>query len=112
MDGLKLQDWSLIAIPGGVQVLTLLEYLPKFSWAGWRWAKFLVEADQPPRAILIGHEGCRGYKHLFAPGAPDARITGDLRRVATGLQERYPRLRVEVYFAHTDAQGHLVFDPA
>ena len=37
IDGLKLEDYSLIAVPGGVQVLTLLDFLPKFSWAGWRW---------------------------------------------------------------------------
>ena len=31
--GLKLENYSLLAIPGGVQILTLVDYLPKFSWA-------------------------------------------------------------------------------
>ena len=112
VDGLNLEDYSLIAIPGGVQVLTLLDYLPKFSWAGWRWAKFLVDADEPARAILIGHEDCRWYKYLFAPKSSKERITSDLRRAAEELHERFPRLRVELYFARTDAHGHIVFDPA
>ena len=109
-EGLKLQNYSLIAIPGGVQVLTLMDYSPKFSWAGWRWTKFLVDADQPPRIILIGHEECRWYKHLF-PGSPKEKITGDLERGRSSLQERFPKVRVDLYYAHTDAQGHLLFDP-
>src|SRR5438067_9178462 len=47
VEGLKLENYSLLAIPGGIQVLNLLEYLPKFAWAGWRWTKFLVDADHP-----------------------------------------------------------------
>ena len=112
VEGLKLEDYSLIAIPGGIQVLTLLDFLPKFSWAAWRWAKFLVDADQPPRIVLIGHENCRWYKHLFAPGASRERITADLRRAAKDLQERFPKVRVELYFARTDGDGHVVFEPA
>jgi len=110
-DGLKLDDYSLIAVPGGVQVLTLLDYLPKFSWAVWRWTKFLVDADEPPRVILIGHEGCRWYKHLY-PSAGIERIADDLRRAAKGVQERFPRVRVELYLALTDKDGHIVFEPA
>ena len=35
--GLNLSsNYDLLVIPGGPQCLTLVEYLPKFSWAGWR----------------------------------------------------------------------------
>ena len=111
MEGLKLENYSLIAVPGGVQVLTLLDYLPKFSWAAWRWTKFLVDADEPPRVVLIGHEDCRWYKHLFPVGGSNERIAADLRRAAKGIEGRFPRVRVELYVARTDPQGHLVFDP-
>ena len=107
VDGLKLEDYSLIAIPGGVQVLTLLDYLPKFSWAGWRWAKFLIDADHPPRAVLIGHEDCRWYKHLFRG---HEKIKSDLDRAARELKERFPAMRVELYMARTDPQGHILFE--
>ena len=112
VEGLKLTNYSLIAIPGGVQVLTLLDYLPKFSWAGWRWTKFLVGADRPPRVILIGHQDCRWYQHLFPAGSSQERITADLKRAGQSLEERFPKVRVELYFARTDPQGHIVFDPA
>lgn len=117
VEGLKLEDYSLVAVPGGVQVLTLLDYLPKFSWAAWRWMKFLVDADTPPRIVLIGHEDCRWYKHMFPiggmrSGGNNDRISGDLRRVANSVQGRFPKVRVELYLARTDAEGHVVFDSA
>jgi serine/threonine protein kinase len=44
--------------------MVLLDYLPKFAWAGWRWTKFLVDADRPPRIVLIGHEDCaKAHQH-------------------------------------------------
>jgi len=111
--GLKLENYSLLAIPGGVQILTLVDYLPKFSWAGWRWTKFLVDADHPPRVILIGHEECRWYKHLLwtSAASSEPKITGDLQSARLSLQERFPKVRVELYYARTDAEGHVVFEP-
>lgn len=108
VDGLKLEDYSLIAIPGGVQVLMMADYLPKFAWAGWRWAKFLVDADRPPRLVLIAHEDCRWYKHLWSQGGP--RIADDLKRARSRFQERFPKTRVELYYARLDAEGHVVFE--
>jgi hypothetical protein len=110
--GLQLEDYSLIAIPGGVQVLTLTDYLPKFSWATSRWAKFLVDADRPPRLVLIGHQDCRWYQSLrFWESGPalDQRIAADLRRAGESVQQRFPKVRVELYFARTDPQGHVEF---
>jgi hypothetical protein len=41
--GLNLnENYDLLVIPGGPQCLTLVEYLPKFSWASWKWFRFLV----------------------------------------------------------------------
>ena len=110
-EGLKLENYSLIAIPGGLQALTLLDHLPKFAWAGWRWTKFLVDADEPPRIVLIGHEQCRWYQHLFpAPNqTSDAHIASDLSKVRQSLLDRFPKLRVDLYFAHLDPQGHVIF---
>ena len=112
VEGLKLENYSLIAIPGGVQVLTLVEDVPKFAWAGWRWAKFLVEADQPPRLVLIGHEECRWYKHLLLASGNSAyqQITDDLRRARQSLQARFAKIRVELYYARIDPEGHVVFE--
>jgi hypothetical protein len=109
-DGLGLPRYTLIAVPGGVHALTLTEYLPKFSWAGWRWVTFLENLFQPPRVILIGHEDCRWYKdarfhHLH--GGADGTQHADLRRVRAEVQARFPRMAVETWFARlegTEAQ--------
>jgi hypothetical protein len=112
VEGLKLENYSLLAIPGGVHAMVLMDYLPKFNWAGWRWTKFLVDADSPPRIVLIGHEDCRWYKHLFPVHhqTPQEHITGDLRRARQVLAERFPKVRVDLYYAHLDPQGHVLFE--
>ena len=112
VDGLRLRKYSLLAVPGGVQALTLLDYLPKFSWAGWRWAKFLVDLEKPPRVILIGHEECAWYRDLrFWARTRSTReaIVADLRQVAHEAAERFPGARIETYYASTSA-GQVLFE--
>jgi len=111
-EGLGLTRYSVIAVPGGAQAMTLTDYLPKFAWAGWRWAKFLVDADQPPRIILLGHEQCRWYKDLrfWDTRRPlKERILGDLERTRESILERFPKTRVDLYYARLDG-GRVVFD--
>jgi len=110
--GLGLRHYGLLAVPGGVQSLTLSEVLPKFAWAGWRWVKFLTDIDDIGRIVLIGHEDCRWYQR-----GPIARFVeserkrqeSDLRKSARGFQERMAETKVELYFARMD-QGKAVFD--
>jgi hypothetical protein len=100
---LGLGRYGLVAVPGGPQVLTLTDYLPKFSWAGWRWLKFLVDLARPRRIVLIAHDDCRWYRGFLHPAetAP-ARQQDDLRRVRRLLQERFDRVHVELYFARLE----------
>jgi hypothetical protein len=110
---LALDSYELIAVPGGPQFLTLLDYLPKFSWVGWRWVKFLVDVAQPKEVILIAHEDCRWYRDSrFALLAGDARgrALADLRSVRAAVIERF-RLPVRLYFARLTGQ-HVVFEVA
>ena len=112
-EGLGLRKYSLVAIPGGVQALTLLDYLPKFSWAGWRWVKFLADLEKPARVILIGHDECAWYRDLrfwSRPLSSRDRIVDDLRRTAAQVRERYPHVRVETYFASI-AGAEALFEP-
>ena len=82
--------YALLAIPGGVQTLTLLEYLPKFAWAGWRWMKFLKNLSNPERVVLITHDDCRWYLDNRFAGPADARERQirDLRGVRSAVLER------------------------
>src|SRR5512136_1026520 len=91
--GLGVKSYGLIAVPGGPQFLTLAEYLPKFSWVGWRWMKFLVDLSKPRRIILIGHDDCRWYhdSRFLRPreGVADRQLA-DLRQVRAQFAERFP----------------------
>jgi hypothetical protein len=112
-NGLGVQHYALLAAPGGVHHLTLTEYLPKFSWAGRRWVKFLADLVAPDRIILIGHDDCRWYKEtafLHLHGGSDEAQHADLRRVRAELRERFPRSAVECWFARLEG-AEARFDP-
>lgn len=106
------RNYGLLALPGGVQSLTLEKYLPKFAWSGWRHIKFLMDLDEPARIILIGHDDCRWYHR-----GPIERLAGpertrqekDLRSVAASWKTRFPNAAVEAYYA-TLQQGKANFD--
>ena len=113
--GLKLgENYDLLAIPGGPQCLTLVEYLPKFSWAGWKWFQFLVDAHNLKRLILIQHQDCGWYKelplHLHSSPEPRKRQEEDLRRARAALAKERPDLSVEVYYAGWDAANQIVIE--
>lgn len=113
--GLNLnENYDLLVIPGGPQCLTLIEYLPKFSWASWKWFRFLLEAHAPKRIILIAHEDCGWYKslpfHLHASSEPRRRQEEDLRRVRHALRKDFPDLTVELYYAGWDASDRVTIE--
>ncbi len=100
--GLGLERYGLLVVPGGAQFLTLADYLPKFSWAGWRWVKFIGEIAQPSRVVLIAHDDCLWYRQVRGRqdvAALREKQVADLRRVAEGLRERLGELPVELYYA-------------
>jgi hypothetical protein len=105
--GLGLDSYALMAVPGGPQFLTLAEYLPKFSWVGWRWMKFLVDLSKPRRVILIGHDDCRWYldaRFLHAHAGTGDRQIADLRGVRAQFADRFPSVTVETFFARLDGE--------
>jgi hypothetical protein len=112
-NGLGLEHYALIAVPGGMHALTLTEYLPKYSWAGWRWVNFVAELTQPDRVILIGHHDCRWYqdaRFLHLHGGTDDAQHGDLRRVKAEMRARVPQARVDSWFARLDGLA-ACFEP-
>jgi hypothetical protein len=113
-NGLGVPNYALIAVPGGAQFLTLVDYLPKFSWVGWRWVKFVVDLTKPRRIILIGHEDCRWYLD-FRFGQDPARlrekIEDDMRRARSTIRERFgSAAAVELYWARLE-DSCAAFDP-
>ncbi len=101
-DGLKLERYGLVAVPGGAQCLTLTEHLPKFGWAGWRWMKFMVNLTTPSRVIFIGHFDCRWYidnRFVHDPSLSREKQIEDMKRARAALLERFAGVPVELYFA-------------
>jgi hypothetical protein len=104
--GLGLQRYGLIAVPGGPQPLTLLDYLPKFSWTGWRWVTFMMDLSQPSRVILINHHDCRWYHDArfgHDPAQIEKRQIRDLQQVRREMLDRFGARRVELYYARLDS---------
>jgi hypothetical protein len=102
---LGLDRYALVAVPGGPQFLTLAEYLPKFSWVGWRWMKFLVDLSKPRRVVLIAHDDCRWYRDArFFHLHPDVgdRQRADLKQVRAAFAERFPGVAIDGFFARLD----------
>jgi hypothetical protein len=108
------ENYDLLVLPGGPQCLTLVEYMPKFSWAGWKWMRFLVDAHKLKRLILIQHQDCGWYKelpfHLHSSTDPRKRQEEDLRRARAALAKERPELAVELYYAGWDAGQHITVE--
>jgi hypothetical protein len=108
------ENYDLLAIPGGPQCLTLVEYLPKFSWASRKWFRHLVEAHAPRRIILIAHRDCAWYKSLpfflHSASEPRQRQEEDLRRARRALTEDFPGSNVELYYAGWDSNDRVTLE--
>lgn len=108
------ENYDLLVLPGGPQCLTLVEYLPKFSWAGWKWFRFLVDAHHLKRLILIQHQDCGWYKelpfHLHSSTEPRLRQEEDLRRARHVLATEHPQLSVELYYAGWDSNDQVTIE--
>ena len=107
-------NYDRIVVPGGPQSLTLAEYLPKFSWASWRWFRFFVENHEIGRLILIQHQDCAWYKslplYLHSSPEPRQRQEEDLRRIRQVLKKDFPEVKTELYFARWDDGERIVVD--
>jgi hypothetical protein len=108
------ENYDLMVIPGGPQSLSLVEYLPKFSWSSWKWFRFFVEKHGIRRLILIQHQDCAWYQtmpaHLHASSDLRERQEQDLGRITNALKKDFPDLSVELYYAGWDAKDRITFD--
>ncbi len=108
------ENYDLMVIPGGPQSLSLVEYLPKFSWSSWKWFRFFVENHGIRRLILIQHQDCAWYQtmpaHLHASSDLRERQEQDLGRITIALKKDFPDLSVELYYAGWDAEDRITFD--
>jgi hypothetical protein len=112
---LGLGNYDVIAVPGGVYMLSFAEVLPKQLKLGMQMVKFVVKSHLPPRIVLIAHKDCGRYREGFGswlrrPGfSLDEKQKHDLQAVATDLRKTFAGVPVEGFYASPGDGESVVF---
>jgi carbonic anhydrase len=98
---------DFLAVPGGIEPLTLFDLVPKDFNFFRRRLESLIRAHGTKRIVAIAHQDCAWYKESkvlsIKLNLPERQIS-DLRRVAVRLRETFPDVRVETYFARLEGK--------
>jgi hypothetical protein len=98
---------DFLAVPGGMEPLTLFDLVPKDFNFFRRRLESLVEAHGTKRIVAIAHQDCSWYKErkLFSFKIEmRQRQIADLTRVAVRLREILPDIKVETCFARLEGR--------
>jgi hypothetical protein len=93
---------DFMAVPGGVEPLTLFDFVPKDFNFFRRRLEALVEDHGTRRIVAIAHQDCAWYRaRKLGPLRIDlrARQVADLKRAGRSLREMFPGVGVETYYA-------------
>lgn len=106
-EGLGLPHYDRFAIPGGPLTLTERNVgLLTSPSSAEEQVRFLVEAHDLERIVLITHFGCAAYARLSGKENPEEFLDlqeEDLRVSANTLLEWFPHLRVDSFVAYRPA---------
>jgi len=106
---------DFLAVPGGIEPLTLLDHVPKDFNFFRRRLESLIEAHGTKRIVAIAHQDCAWYKQRklfsFTLDLRERQIA-DLKKVAARLRETLPDITVETYFARLEGKDpeRVVFE--
>ena len=106
---------DFVAVPGGIEPLTLADLVPKDFNFFRRRLESLVEAHGTRRIVAIAHQDCAWYRaRRLGPLTVDMteRQIADLHRAKARLREMFPAVAVETYFARLSgtAPAHVIFE--
>ncbi len=93
---------DFMAVPGGIEPMTLADDVPKDFNFFRRRLEALIEAHGTRRIVVIAHQDCAWYRARMETATPEvmrARQIADMRRAAAWLRARFEGLTVEPYFA-------------
>jgi hypothetical protein len=93
---------DFLAVPGGIEPLTLIDLVPKDFNFFRRRLESLVAAHHTRRIVAIAHQDCAWYKaRKIGPVSIDLKgqQIQDLHRAAARLREMFPGVAIETYFA-------------
>jgi hypothetical protein len=112
---LGLGNYDIIALPGGVYMLSFAEVLPKQLKLGMQMVKFVVKSHMPPRIVLVGHKDCGRYREGFGswlkrPGfSLEEKQKHDMHAVAANLSETFSGVPVDAFYASPGDGESVVF---
>lgn len=107
---------DFLAVPGGIEPLTLFDLVPKDFNFFRRRLESLIEVHGTKRIVAIAHQDCSWYKARrlfgFKVDLRERQVT-DLKRAAARLHEAFPDLAIETYFARREGNDpqRVVFEP-
>jgi len=112
-EGLGLDSYAPLVIPGGPYFCSLEQLQPKFAKAGFQSVSFLIKRTGARRIVILGHREClffKDYLQFFFP-QPDLnrKQFGALGICAAALSDRFEGSGVEIYFADAGDDGSVNF---
>jgi hypothetical protein len=93
---------DFMAVPGGIEPMTLADDAPKDFNFFRRRLEALVEAHGTGRIVVIAHQDCAWYRARMAGTSAEAmrgKQVADLRRAAAWLRGRFAGVVVQLFFA-------------
>jgi carbonic anhydrase len=93
---------DFMAVPGGVEPMTLADDTPKDFNFFRRRLEALVDAHGTRRIIIIAHQDCAWYRAQLGAASADtmrSRQIADMRRATSWLRARFDGVAVQSYFA-------------
>ncbi len=109
--GLGFPRYDRVAVPGGAASLADHMIVMRERAALERQVKFLVEAHQLRRVVLIAHQDCAFYRLVrIRAGSLEQQQVEDLARAADRIRGFAPAVAVHAYFALKMA-GRVWFEP-
>ena len=91
-----------MAVPGGIEPMTLADDVPKDFNFFRRRLEALVDAHGTRRIVVIAHQDCAWYRERMGGATAEAmraRQVADMRRAASWLRARFEGVVVQPYFA-------------
>jgi hypothetical protein len=106
---------DFMAVPGGIEPLTLFDFVPKDFNFFRRRLEALIADHGTRRIVAVAHQDCAWYRvHRIGPSGTDVREhqISDLRKSARRLGEMFPAVAVETYFARLNESSpqRVVFE--
>lgn len=108
--GLGFPRYDRVAVPGGPASLADHMIAMRERAALERQVRFLVEAHELHRLILIAHQDCAFYRLVRLRGSLEQQQVDDLARAADRIRGYAPHVGIEAYFA-LKMTGRVWFEP-